>query len=294
MIERIRNFIAYHNAVPVAVVLIAGGSAVTLAASPDIRGAALGSLVGQESKITSVDNTVILAADLDEHDFKLRITDITEDENEYLVTYVLTTYTVKDAVWRELEDTRVLKVSKDALAGRDLGVYCAKELKEVVDYERSFLKDTQALELVQGATKKIETITYSGLVGRFLNDKEKVFPGYEQVVEDVLPAPDNASTTLADPGHPDSGGFAKAAGGISGITEEQVTEIVRKILGQTVETAPTADPVQATAIVDSGSSGTHAAGTNANGGGQAADGEAAAKKLPTGDSSGSATSTPPI
>ena len=282
MIERIKKFAAYHNAIPVAISVLVGGSAVTLAASPDAREAAMGNLIGEEARITSVDNAAILAAKLDNHDFKLKITNIIEDETEYSVTYVFTTYIVQDAVWQKAQVERVLKVSKDALAGRDLGDYCAEELKEVVDFERGQLKETQVLELAQGATKKIETITYSGLIGRFLDDKRREFPGYEKVVKDALPELDNASSTLA---------FAGKQGGTPEITEERIGEIVRKILEQTPQAQPSqplqpvnSAPVQGPLIGDN---------TGTGSGSSSGSGGSGGKKLPIGDSPpGTATSTP--
>lgn len=178
MFQKIINFIKYHNAFAIIFMIIFVGFSLSLAASPEFRE----NFISSEETVRSVDNSGIIAADLENFDFGLQIKTVTEDAKNYYITYTYKTYAIQDYIWQEVEKEKILTVSKEALSNRDLGLYIAEELGEVIDYELAYLKEVQKSEKENGLTQKIATIQYAGLIGRFLSPKEKVFPGYEPVV----------------------------------------------------------------------------------------------------------------
>ena len=183
MFSKIINFIKYHNAFSIGFMLVFVGFNVSLAASEDLRD----NFISSQNSVQSVDNSYILAVDLDNLNFDLQIKEITEDAEKYYVVYNYRTVAVADYVWQDVNKEKILTVSRAALDGRDLGLYVAEELGENIDYELSYLKEAQALEKKKGLTQKIATTEYAGLVGKFLSPEEKVFPGYEPVVVEPEP-----------------------------------------------------------------------------------------------------------
>ena len=65
-----------------------------------------------------MDNTALLAMNFDTFKQEMSIADVTEDEENYYVSYVFSTFDVKDYFWQNQNKTQTLKVSKDALKGR--------------------------------------------------------------------------------------------------------------------------------------------------------------------------------
>lgn len=184
MSKKILHFVRYHNMfILAAAVLIMGSGA--LAASDDLQSA----LLSSEEKILSVDNSALLAADFNAFNPSLHITDIIEDEERYYITYRHKTMGIEDYTWKELEKEELLKVDKALLIqkGRDLGLYVAEELGEVASFNLSYLKEVQGKEKQTGQTQKVATVEYAGLIGRFLEPEEKVFPGYVPVVKEISP-----------------------------------------------------------------------------------------------------------
>lgn len=178
-IPNFNRFIKYNNAIPIAasaILLIVGGS---FAASPDFRE----NFISSQETIRSVDNSGIIAANLDNFNFGLRVKSAAEDVKNYYIIYIFKTLAIKDYIWQEIENEKTLTVAKEALGERDLGLYIAGELGEVIDYELSYLKEVQRLERENGLTQKVLAVEYSGLIGRFLNSEEKIFEGYQPVVQ---------------------------------------------------------------------------------------------------------------
>lgn len=180
MIQKIIHFIKYHNAFTICFMLVFVGFSVSLAASPDLRG----NFISSKETVRSVDNTGIINADLDNLNSGLRIKSVTEDEKNYYIAYIYKTLAVKNYIWQEVAKETILTVDKKVLGGKDLGLYVAEELGEVINYELSYLKEVQSLEKGKGLAKKIVTTQYAGLVGRFLSPEEKVFEGYQPVVQE--------------------------------------------------------------------------------------------------------------
>jgi len=179
MYQKIIQFIKYHNAftIGISLVLVLSLSAM---ASEDVRNTVIGQEIVTEQ---GIDNSTILAADLDNFDFQLTIENIREDPQNYYVDYSYQLLAIQNNVWQPILRQQTLTVSKAALGGRDLGRYAAEELGEVIDYELSYLKEVQELEDKKGQTQIVQTTTYIGLIGLVLNPETKVLPGYEPVVK---------------------------------------------------------------------------------------------------------------
>lgn len=206
MLQKIINFIKYHNAFTIGLMLVLFLTAGAFA-SDDIKNAVLNEITTE----SGIDNSRILSADLDDFYFALGIKDITEDEGNYYVSYEYATLAIQNSVWQDVSRGGTLRVSKDGLGNEDLGLYVAKELSEVINYELSYLKETQSIEKSNGFTQKMMATQYAGLIGRFLSPKEEAFPGYEPVVrpqesqpepiaeeEQILPEASSESQTGAD------------------------------------------------------------------------------------------------
>lgn len=204
------NFIKYHNAFSISISAILAISGVSLAASPEIRQDVTAALVSQRESVRSVDNARLLAADLERFNPALQIKEIAQDEDNYYIRYTFRTLAIGDSVWQEVRPEKTLKVSKKAIEGKDLGLYIAEELGEVIDYELSYLKEVKTTEQKKGRSQKVVAIEYAGLIGKFLNPEEKVFPGYEPVVKpppppepEPTPQPEPAATQPIAPSSPE-------------------------------------------------------------------------------------------
>jgi len=185
MFQKIINFVKYHNAftIGLALTFVFSGA---IFASDTVREATIGKPVVEQQ---GIDNSTILAADLDSFDFGMTIIGVSEDTQNYYVDYVYQSLAIRDNVWQTLSRQATLTVSKSALADRDLGLYVAKELGEIVDCELAYLKEVQEKEREKGQTFVQETTKYTGLIGLVLNPKTKELPGYEPVVKPPEPAP---------------------------------------------------------------------------------------------------------
>ncbi|OGM90490.1 hypothetical protein A2755_00100 [Candidatus Wolfebacteria bacterium RIFCSPHIGHO2_01_FULL_48_22] len=183
MYERILHFIKYNNAFTIILVIGFFGFGISFAASSDVRDAVYAS----EETVISVDNSSVVSADLDNFNFNLRIDSVTEDEKSYYATYSYQTLAILDGVWQNKNMEKTLTVSKEALDGKDFGLYLAKELGENINYELSYLKRVQILEREKGDSQKVVTVEYSGLVGKFFDPKEIVIEGYTPVIPEAVP-----------------------------------------------------------------------------------------------------------
>jgi len=159
-----------------------------------ISGAALAStdvvqdqIISEQTIIRSVDNGYIVSVDLENFDARLRITDVTDDEEYYYVEYTYQTIVIDDYVWKDKVVTATLAVSKGALGERDLGLYVAEQLGEEIDAKLAYLKDVQMVEKQKGLSQKVATTEYSGLVGKYLDSKDEVFDGYKPLKDEPKP-----------------------------------------------------------------------------------------------------------
>lgn len=230
MEKPLANFIRTNNAVPIAFSLVVFLAAGTFAASPEVRDGIAENLVSSQSVIQSVDNTQLLAADMAGFEFRPQIIAVTEDSENYYIEYSYGTFLLEDFIWLVKDKFDKLTVDKDALGNRDLGDYVAEELKEVIDYERSYLADTQNIEKINGATQKVVTTTYSGLIGKFFDEKQEVFAGYEAVVKaPVLAA---VSTELPQEQKTPEQTVSVSQPASEEITAEYIRSIVQEMLAQ--------------------------------------------------------------
>lgn len=184
MFKKIIQFIKYHNVFVIGLLLIFVFGASVLA-SDTIREATIGKAVVEQE---GIDNSVLLAADLDDFDFVMTITGVTEDAQNYYISYTYQTLAISDNVWRMVGRGDTLTVSRLALGDRDLGLYVAEELGEIVDSELAYLTEVQTAEEQKGQTFVQETTKYTGLIGLVLNPVTKQLPGYEPVVKPPSPA----------------------------------------------------------------------------------------------------------
>ena len=193
MYQKVLHFIKYNNAFTIAFVIVFFGFGISFAASPAVRD----SIYSSEETVVSVDNNLIVSAHLDNFNFNLRINSVTEDEKNYYAAYSYQTLAIEDGIWQSKEIEKTLTVSKEALAGKDLGLYVAKELGENINYELSYLKRVQKLEKEKGESRKVVAVAYSGLIGKLLSPKEEVIEGYTPVIPE--PVPEVPATVESNP-----------------------------------------------------------------------------------------------
>ena len=168
--QKITNFFKYNNAFILilgALFLVAGSSF----ASETVRDAVIGQTI-EETK--GMDNSALLAANLNSLKQEMSIADVSEDETNYYVSYSFSTFDIKNNAWQNQTKNQTLKVPKDALnGGKDLGIYVQSELAQVMDGQLAYLKDSQEREQEKGVTKIIQTTKYTGLKGLILNSETK-------------------------------------------------------------------------------------------------------------------------
>ena len=172
----LRQFLEYHNAVPITLGIIFLGAGATFAATnPD-------AIYSSETHIVSVDNTYLVGKDFSQYTPSVEITGVTEDDTAYYVGYDFHTIDVQDYVWRDVVNHNVITTPKVALGtNRDLGVYVTRLFSQIIDHEVDRLLETQ--KNARGSvSQKIVSTSYGGLVGKFLDDKTETLPGYTPVV----------------------------------------------------------------------------------------------------------------
>lgn len=202
MLQKIINFVKFHNAVSIGIslILVLSFSAI---ASEDVRDAVLGGKIVTEQ---GIDNSALLAADLANFDLAMKIINVTEDsepannsENNkignYYIDYEYKTMGIQDDIWKPILRRKQMTISKAALQGRDLGLYVAEELGEIADNEIAYLKEVQKNEQEKGQTFIQETTKYTGLIGLVLDNKTKELPGYEPVIKPPEPAASTPAET---------------------------------------------------------------------------------------------------
>jgi len=182
MFNKIIHFIKYNNAtiLIIAAVLIVGTSAF----ASETGRAAIG---GKQIRVEGVDNTLLLAADLDTMDMDFKIEKIEEDDKYYYITYTYLDLVKINNAWQYQLQEKTRKVSRKLK--QDLGVYLAEELGEEYQARIKELKKEQKKAREQGEEKRLEVVEYSGLIGKVLDTAGKVFSNYEPVKKRVIPSP---------------------------------------------------------------------------------------------------------
>ena len=192
MLKKIINFIKYSNVFTIAAIVVFVVIATAVASNDDIKNRVLGEKIVTES---GIDNSALLAADLENFDLEMKILDVKEDEDNYYLVYQFQTLGIRENIWQTVLRQKELEISKKALAGQDLGLYAAEELGEVIDYELAYLKEVQENENKKGDNRIVQETKYEGLLGLIISTKTKELPPeYELVVkppviEEIPPAP---------------------------------------------------------------------------------------------------------
>lgn len=218
MFKKITNFIKYSNVFTVVFIIAFVAIASAVASNDNIKKNVIGEEIVEKS---GIDNSVLLAEDLDNFDLEMKIVDVTKDPElssesdlqedpesledskskesvdlgNYYVDYQYKTLGIQDDIWQEIFYQKQLVISKEELQGEDLGLYVSEELGEIIDYEIAFLKEVQENEKEKGQTFVQETTKYTGLIGLVLDTRTKELPGYEPVVK---PAVIEVNNTLQD------------------------------------------------------------------------------------------------
>ncbi|MEX0917804.1 MAG: DUF5011 domain-containing protein [Candidatus Paceibacterota bacterium] len=173
--QRLAHYILYNNTFTLLFVFLLLSGGTVMASNEDVRDAMAGAVITSEETVRQVSNRAILEADIHNHDFRVQVEYVEEDDISYFVHYSYQTYAVIDGVWQEAVREEILVVSKSQLGTKDLDTFITTQLAEVVNAERQMLIETQEIERRIGANNKIVERTYSGLVGRFLDPDEVVY-----------------------------------------------------------------------------------------------------------------------
>jgi len=196
MLAQIFHFIKYNNATVIilAIILILGGGA--LAAGPETIGQ-------KQTSVQGIDNTLLLAADLDNFNMDFKIEKIEQDEQYYYVIYSYLDLVVLTNAWQYQLNSKMQKISRKLK--QDLGEYLVGFLVKHQEARTRQLKQEKHLAELSGAQTRTEVTEYSGLIGKTLNLASKAFPDYEPVKTRQLPAPENfnlptSATSLSEGG----------------------------------------------------------------------------------------------
>ena len=206
MLAQIFHFIKYNNATVIilAIILILGGGA--LAAGPEAIGQ-------KQTSVQGIDNTLLLAADLDNFNMDFKIEKIEQDEQYYYVIYSYLDLVVLTNAWQYQLNSQTRKISKKLK--QDLGEYLVGFLAKHQEARTRQLKQEKHLAELSGAQTRTEVTEYSGLIGKTLNLASKAFPDYEPVKTRQLPAPENfnlptSSTSLSEGGQAQADNLTQA------------------------------------------------------------------------------------
>ena len=192
MLKKIINFIKYSNVFTIAAIVVFAAIATAVASNENIKKNVIGEKIVTEN---GIDNSVILAADLENFDLKMKILDVREDEDNYYLAYQFQTMGIQENIWQIVLRQKELKISKKALAEQDLGLYVAEELGEVIDCELAYLKEIQENENKKGDNRIVQETKYKGLLGLIISTKTKELPPeYELVVKSPVIEQQNGST----------------------------------------------------------------------------------------------------
>lgn len=186
------RFLKYNNFLPIAFTVMFAGFSATFAASEQARGA----IYSSRQTVLSVDNAYILAADLERFDHSLRINDVKDAGASYVIDYSYRTIGVEGDAWNSIGRSGSLNVSKLALGEKDLGVFAAAELSEIVNREKMYLLEAKRAEEAKGRVPTVVAVEYGGLIGKMLKPSEKVFDGYSPVKNEK---PDTEEASVAVP-----------------------------------------------------------------------------------------------
>src|SRR3989344_575013 len=207
------NFIKYNNLVPITLGVIFLGSGAAFAASDPQA------IYNAQQEVVSVDNTYIVGKDLSAYTPRVQITGVTEDGDNYYVSYVIATIDLNGYRWQDVQKAEVMRVSKPDLGPyRDLGVYVTQQLKQIIERELAYLGNVQEKERRQVSQAVVAT-TYGGLVGQFLDSTKETLPGYEPVVKPPVEVAGQPSSGGGSDGSSSTGSGPTGATGSGGSSQ---------------------------------------------------------------------------
>lgn len=186
--RKLAAFFAYNNVVPIGFFVLFGIATSVIAASPEAQEA----LYAAHEEVRSVDNTYVASMDPERHDFEMQITEVKENVDNFYISYNYADIAIVDYVWQTALTRGTLTVSKKEVLGLDLGLFVAKQLKEVINAKKKFFADVKAIESAAGVTPKVVATVYSGLIGKYFDPLEEEFPGYTPVVAAVVLSDEDA------------------------------------------------------------------------------------------------------
>src|SRR3989344_5982764 len=190
MSHKILDFVEFHKALTISLAVLLSLVGVSFAAVPD-----LGSyFFKSEETITSVDNSAIINADLDNLDHNLKINSLRENSSGYEIGYSHDTLGIADGFWQKISLNKTVSVDRSALVNESLGKYVAGKIVDDLSSEIAHLKLIQANEQSKGLTQKVVTTTYSGVIGGFFDETIEV------VDNTAPPSPSNSSGSSLDGG----------------------------------------------------------------------------------------------
>lgn len=134
----------------------------------------------------TVDTTYLVDTDFDTYDMGMKIQSVTEDAENYSVTYAYETVEVVGLAWQRTSKVASMRIAKKELGERDLGLYIADQLDQVVKQQIGYLKSVQKEERKTGEAESSVSTEYAGLIGQSLNSDEKTFEGYQPVKQPVV------------------------------------------------------------------------------------------------------------
>jgi hypothetical protein len=179
------NFIKYHNGFPILLVVLflgAGGAFAATQISKQSSVFSTGTSV-PTTPTEKIDTTKLLALDFKTYDAHLKITSVTQDSENYFVKYTYQTLAIVETGWETVPKTGTMTVAKKMLGTRDLGLYVAEQLGQIVDQQIAYLKEVQSTEKAKtSGSKQASGGEYASLAGSQLDAKNKTFSGYKPVV----------------------------------------------------------------------------------------------------------------
>ena len=208
--KNIFSFLSYHNAVPLAAIVLTMGAGITFAATAtgilplSIPVASLPS--ADISVPESMDASPLLATNLDAFDFRPTVTGVVETDTLYTVSYSLETLAPEGSEWKLSSKTGEFSVAKDALGDGGLNVYVVGKLHDIENGERSYLSRAQTAEKTLADARAARPANaFSSLVGLALD--QIPVPVVEKPAPESAPQPqvtppvqeDSATSTIASP-----------------------------------------------------------------------------------------------
>lgn len=247
----ILEFIKYNNAVPLILAVLMLGTGVAFAANPAVREALFPTDSGPIGPPPAAEARVLLATDPKDFDMAFHIDSVIEAGESYRIGYSYRTFEVANNVWQVVSKTKELDIPKTLLGKRDLGLYAAEQIGQVMDREIAYLSEvrTQALkpELKTSVSRE-----YAGLVGRSLDTEERRFDGYKPVVKEAEEAEEKQKAPKETVDIELPGGTVPVSALLS---KEEVRQIIIDAVASflaidTTPVAPTPDPVELDAVPD--------------------------------------------